>query len=220
MLLLLINSSYTFKPHSSAARHPQRAVRHVPQFSGLQPVHRRVGRQLGRPNVCESRELTIQQGWFDDSIDFFLGNLKTDADLEDFNDANMARIIPSILLTSNEVELAEKFTGAQLREVIVKKWAEDYDVEFTRTDSLGKSYLYLTITPWTIDRKPFRHASEADYNMHLQAVAEYLTEWGCVSEVLSGIAETAKKPRRGTVPILTVPIRLSLTDEKVKSMRL
>ena len=50
-------------------------------------------------------------------------------------------------------------------------------------------------------------------------VAELLLRWGRVASVKRQIDESDKQPRRGTVPLLTVPIRLDLPNELVKSFR-
>ena len=77
----------------------------------------------------------------------------------------------------------------------MKKWGEDYDAEFKRTDYLGNSALYLNITPWSLGKKPFRHKTEGDYLSHLQAIAELLIKYESVGEVIDFIKETKKYPR-------------------------
>ena len=64
-----------------------------------------------------------------------------------------------------------------------------------------------------------RHTDRQAYLEHLQAVAELLLRWGRVASVKRQIDESDKQPRRGTVPLLTVPIRLDLPNELVKSFR-
>lgn len=101
----------------------------------------------------------------------------------------------------------------------IAQWGQEYDIEFTRTDYLGKASLYLNVFPWTADQTPWRHADRQSYLEHCQAVAELLIRWRRVAAVKRQIAETDKKPRRGTVPLKTVPLRLDLPDELVKSFR-
>mmetsp|Transcript_45397 Transcript_45397/g.98806 ORF Transcript_45397/g.98806 Transcript_45397/m.98806 type:complete len:105 (-) Transcript_45397:271-585(-) len=69
------------------------------------------------------------------------------------------------------------------------------------------------------DRTPYRHESQEVYLEHLQAVAELLIRWGRVASVKRQIQETDKSPRRGTIPIKTVPLRLDLPNELVRSFR-
>jgi len=64
-----------------------------------------------------------------------------------------------------------------------------------------------------------RHTDHQAYLEHCQAVAELLLRWGRVASVTRQIDESDKQPRRGTVPLLTVPIRLDLPNELVKSFR-
>jgi len=164
---------------------------------------------------CSTGVHTRLSGWFDDSIDFILG---TTPNLGDFNDANSDIVVPSSISSNNEDSLAQSFDGRVLRELIVKKWGEDFDVEFKRTDYLGRSTLYLNITPWSLGKKPFRHASEADYLSHLEAVAQLLIKYKSVGKVVNFIDETKKAPRRNTIPILMVSIRLNVDDGTVKDM--
>ena len=64
-----------------------------------------------------------------------------------------------------------------------------------------------------------RHADQQSYLEHCQAIAELLLRWGRVAAVRQQIAESDKEPRRGTIPLKTVPIRLDLPNELVKSFR-
>lgn len=111
-----------------------------------------------------------------------------------------------------EAVAAEGFGGRQLRDLIVAKWGKEFDVEFSQTDYLGKSSIYLNVFPWSPDLEPYRHADQTAYLEHLEAVCERLVRWGRVAHVKRQIAETSKAPRRGTIPLKTVPIRLDLPN--------
>ena len=101
----------------------------------------------------------------------------------------------------------------------MNKWGACYDVDFQRVDSFGFRKVYLNILPFQLDgRGPFRHATELDYLCHLQAVVEILQKYQQLSYVLAQIAETNKKPRAGTNPLVAVPIRLDLTPEQVDAI--
>jgi len=86
-----------------------------------------------------------------------------------------------------------------LRDLIVQKWGKEYDCEFTVTDYLGKSSVYLNVFPWSSDAEPWRHDDETAYLEHLQAVCEQLITWKRVAAVRRQITETDKEPRRGTI---------------------
>jgi Domain of unknown function (DUF3067) len=109
----------------------------------------------------------------------------------------------------------EVFDGYALRDVILEKWGECFDVDFQRVETLGFKQLYLNIMPFRLGSRNFRHASELDYLCHLQAVVEILLKYDQVGYVLYQIDQTNKKPRAGTSPLLAVPLRLNLTPEQV-----
>jgi len=105
--------------------------------------------------------------------------------------------------------------GYALRDAILQKWGKCYDVELKLTEAMGGKTLYLNVSPFSLDEVPFRHESELDYLSHLQAIAELLTEWDRADLVLAEIAASSKAPRRGTIPLLTVPINLRLPPDLV-----
>ena len=132
------------------------------------------------------------------------------------------------------------------------------DLDFTVTDYLGKSSVYLNVFPWSSDRTPWRHESERAYLEHLEAISQRLVTWDRVLAVLTQIDETDKArdalpspptfpptfsqhsvaltspaphlalllippapqaPRRGTIPLKTVPLRLDLPNDLARSFR-
>jgi hypothetical protein len=111
-----------------------------------------------------------------------------------------------------------EFDGHALRDVILEKWGACYDVDFNRVDSFGMRKVYLNILPFRLGRRPFRHKTEYDYLCHLQAVVEILQEYRQLDYDLYQIAETNKRPRPGTSPLVAVPCRLDLTEEQVDTI--
>jgi len=99
-----------------------------------------------------------------------------------------------------EAAAAEDFDGRMLRDLIVQKWGKEYDCEFTVTDYLGKSSVYLNVFPWSSDAEPWRHDDETAYLEHLQAVCEQLITWKRVAAVRRQITETDKEPLRLDLP--------------------
>ena len=154
-------------------------------------------------------------GWFDDLTDGLLGEASGIPD----GGADDLRLESELADALAENRAADGFDGRALRDLIVQKWGVEYDIDFTRTDYLGKASLYLNVFPWTADAEPWRHESESAYLEHCQAIAELLLKWGQVAGVKRQMAETDKAPRRGTIPIKTVPLRLDLPNELVKSFR-
>ena len=111
--------------------------------------------------------------------------------------------------------IEEDFDGYALRDVIYEKWGLCYDMDFNRVDSFGFRSLYLNVLPFHLGGRRFRHETELDYLCHLQAVVEILVKYNQLGFVLAQIAETDKKPRAGTSPLVAVPLRLDLTREQV-----
>ena len=109
----------------------------------------------------------------------------------------------------------EEFDGYVMRDIIVEKWGEAFDLEFQRVEAMGFKEIYLNVMPFRLGSKNFRHASELDYLCHLQAVVEILLKYNQVGNILYQIDVTNKKPRAGTSPLLAVPLKLDLTPEQV-----
>lgn len=155
--------------------------------------------------------------WFDALSDALLGEQVDLGGLGDGADGAGEAAAAQLADAAAELDAADGFDGYALRELIYNKWGEYYDVDFEATEYLGRYSLYLNVFPWTPERKPFRHADEQAYLEHLQAVSELLIKWRRVASVKAQVAETTKKPRRGTIPLKTVPLRLELPDELVRS---
>ena len=134
-----------------------------------------------------------------------------DLSLEAFNKVKAER-------DNSDDDEEKTYDGYDLRDALVSKWGECYDVDFNRVDSFGFRKLYLNILPYRLGRRPWRHASELDYLCHLQAVVEILQKYNQLDYVLYQIQETNKKPIAGRSPIVAVPIRLDLTTEQVKDI--
>lgn len=164
-----------------------------------------------KPHIVK---FSVRTGWLED---FFA----RDSNLGDFGDgfdeSSESDLIRRASDLNAEAEAAKGFDGAELRRLINSKWDEDFDVEFTQTEYMGRASLYLNVMPWTLDKEPCRHVDEEAYLEHLEAVAERLVRWGRVSLIKDGIASTTKRPRRGTIPLKTVPLRLNLDDSVVRS---
>ena len=102
-----------------------------------------------------------------------------------------------------------------MRDAILEKWGECYDMDFQRVKSFGFKQVYLNVMPFYLGRRPFRHRTELDYLCHLQAIVEILQSYAQLDYVLYQIAETNKRPIAGRNPIVAVPLRLDLTKEQV-----
>ena len=116
------------------------------------------------------------------------------------------------------VDQKGEFDGYAFRDLLLEKWGECYDVDFNRVDSFGFREIYLNVYPFKMGgRGKWRHDSELDYLMHLQAVVEILEKYGQLDNVIYQIQETNKKPKMGA-PLKAVPIRLDLTSEEINKI--
>jgi hypothetical protein len=148
----------------------------------------------------------------------FLAKEKSSASVEDDEDFSVDAFQKAKQKLQQQPEDDVEFDGYALRDVILEKWGTCYDVDFNRVDAFGFKKIYLNVLPFQLGRRPFRHATEYDYLCHLQAVVEILQDYKQLDYVLYQMAETTKKPRPGTSPLVAVPIRLDLTSEQVNEI--
>jgi Domain of unknown function (DUF3067) len=94
-------------------------------------------------------------------------------------------------------------TGAELRSLIVEKWAFSYDVQLRKV----KGKLYLQVMWRYLEQASFP-LSELEFMSHLDQVAGYLVAWNVVEQVRGTIETTREKPRLGKA----VNILLDLGD--------
>ena len=113
------------------------------------------------------RQAVPVMGWFDDLTDGLLGEASGIPD----GGAQDLRLESELAEALAENRAAEGFDGWALRDLIVQKWGVEYDIDFTRTDYLGKASLYLNVFPWTPDRTPYRHASSQSRTAAISAFA-------------------------------------------------
>ena len=109
----------------------------------------------------------------------------------------------------------EIFDGYALRDIILEKWGECFDVDFQPVDTFGMREIYLNVLPFKLGSRKFRHETELDYLCHCQAIVDILHKYNQVGNILWQIDQTNKKPRAGTSPLIAVPLRLDLTPEEV-----
>ncbi|AFY39705.1 hypothetical protein Lepto7376_3508 [[Leptolyngbya] sp. PCC 7376] len=92
-------------------------------------------------------------------------------------------------------------TGNELREIIWRKWGRSFDVQLRQIK--GEWYLQVM---WKYLEQVSFPLSEPEYESHLQAIANYLSEWGVVEQVTVFFEETKEQPRIGKA----VSVRLEL----------
>jgi hypothetical protein len=118
----------------------------------------------------------------------------------------------------SEEEETREFDGYALRDAIYTKWGCCYDLEFQKVETFGFRNVYLNVMPFKLGGRKFRHRTELDYLMHLQAIVEILEKYGQLDYVLSQIETTDKTPRGNTSPLVAVPLRLDLSENELNSI--
>lgn len=92
-------------------------------------------------------------------------------------------------------------TGQELRQLLIDKWGYSYDVQFRRTQ--GKIFLQVM---WKYLEQVSFPLSEAEYQEHLDSVANYLNALGGTEQVLTFITKTRERPRLGKA--VSIPLDL------------
>jgi len=83
----------------------------------------------------------------------------------------------------------QPLSGQELRELVFNQWNRSYDVRLQRR---GKR-MYLHVMWKFLEQKSF-HLTESEYDLQLQAVAEYLNMWGVADTVRAGIKAAKHAP--------------------------
>ncbi|MBD2345007.1 DUF3067 family protein [Anabaena subtropica] len=92
-------------------------------------------------------------------------------------------------------------TGQELRQILLDKWGHSYDVQFRRTQ--GKIFLQVM---WKYLEQASFPMSEAEYQEHLDSVANYLHGLGGSAQVKTFITQTKERPRLGKA--VSIPLDL------------
>ena len=67
--------------------------------------------------------------------------------------------VTSITDADDNADTEEEFDGYAMRDAILNKWGECFDVDFNRVDSYGFRSVYLNILPFRLGGKRFRRKS-------------------------------------------------------------
>lgn len=94
-------------------------------------------------------------------------------------------------------------TGKDLQELIFNKWGYSYDVQVLRI----KDQIYFQVMWKYLEQASF-HFTPIQYIEHLEEVADYITAWGVIDQVQTGVLEAKNRPRLGKA----VSISLDLGD--------
>ncbi len=92
-------------------------------------------------------------------------------------------------------------TGQELHQLLINKWGRSYDVQLRRTQ--GKVFLQVM---WKYLEQASFPLSEAEYDLHLEQVANYLNGFGGTLQVQRYILDTKERPRLGKA--VSIPLDL------------
>ncbi|GFR51233.1 hypothetical protein Agub_g13608 [Astrephomene gubernaculifera] len=101
-----------------------------------------------------------------------------------------------------------RMTGKDLRALVVQKWGRSYDVRLSKFH--GRMYLQVM---WKFLEQQSFPLTEAQYMQQLDAVAEYLTDWGVADTVRQGILAARKPPGYtggGNARCVSIPLSVDL----------
>ncbi|ALF52842.1 DUF3067 family protein [Nostoc sp. FACHB-87] len=92
-------------------------------------------------------------------------------------------------------------TGKELHQLLLDKWGYSYDVQFRRTQ--GKIFLQVM---WKYLEQASFPLTEAEYQEHLDTIANYLNALDGTAQVKNFIAQTRDRPRLGKA--VSIPLDL------------
>ncbi|MDJ0619374.1 MAG: DUF3067 family protein [Calothrix sp. MO_192.B10] len=92
-------------------------------------------------------------------------------------------------------------TGKELQQLLCDKWGHSYDVQLRRTQ--GKIFVQVM---WKYLEQASFPLTEAEYQEHLDTVANYLHAMGSVEKVQTFIQKTRERPRLGKA--VSIPLDL------------
>ncbi|MGF1535946.1 MAG: DUF3067 family protein [Elainellaceae cyanobacterium] len=92
-------------------------------------------------------------------------------------------------------------TGDDLHQLLLNKWGYSFDVQIRRTQ--GKLFVQVM---WRYLEQVSFPMDETEYGQHLNAIANYINEWGGTQQVQTFIQQTRERPRLGKA--VSIPIDL------------
>ena len=92
-------------------------------------------------------------------------------------------------------------TGVDLQQLLLEKWGRSYDIQLRRI----KDKVHVQVMWKYLEQASFP-LSESEYLEHLNAIANYLHEWGGFSQFQAFIRETRERPRLGKAVSLALDL--------------
>ncbi|KAG2430394.1 hypothetical protein HYH02_013756 [Chlamydomonas schloesseri] len=99
-------------------------------------------------------------------------------------------------------------SGRDLRDMVRQKWGRSYDVRLAKLQ--GRMYLQVM---WKFLEQASFPLTEQEYMQQLDAVAEYINDWGVADTVRQGIQAARKPPGYtggGNARCISIPLAVDL----------
>ncbi|EME29775.1 uncharacterized protein Gasu_27770 [Galdieria sulphuraria] len=97
--------------------------------------------------------------------------------------------------------------GVQLRELLLQRYGLSYDIRLKVTPWFSGKYLLTANIMWLYVEQQSFPLTEHEYLCHLEAIAQYLNNWGVVNQFIDFLQSTKQKPR--VAKAVSVPLDVS-----------
>jgi len=97
--------------------------------------------------------------------------------------------------------------GIQLRALLLQRYGLSYDIRLKVTPWFSGKYLLTANIMWLYAEQQSFPLSEHEYLCHLEAIAQYLNQWGVVNQFINFLNTTKQKPR--VAKAVSVPLDVS-----------
>ncbi|GJQ12163.1 hypothetical protein GpartN1_g3954.t1 [Galdieria partita] len=101
----------------------------------------------------------------------------------------------------------KNFDGIQLRELLLQRYGLSYDIRLKVTPWFSGKYLLTANIMWLYVEQQSFPLTEHEYLCHLEAIAQYLNNWGVVDQFVDFLKSTKQKPR--VAKAVSVPLDVS-----------
>jgi len=115
----------------------------------------------------------------------------------------------------------EQLGGKELLSIIIKKWGVPYDLQLRKADVFGEASrnIYVNVM-WKYDGQKSYGKTEQEYMENLEAIGQYITKLGKVTDFKEKIAASRKRPNAyfGYAVPLSLDVDPNTADEFFKDL--